>query len=88
MIAKILCVDVPKTCTSDLLLVKENERIPSDGLILSEAFVDESMITGESRAVNKKPNDLVYGGSLNQNQPFEMKSCLLCKIIRQTAPVG
>ena len=54
LIAKSLCVDVPKTCTSDLLLVKENERIPADGLILSEAFVDESMITGESRAVNKK----------------------------------
>lgn len=52
LIAKSLCVDVPKTCTSDLLLVKENERIPADGLILSEAFVDESMITGESRAVN------------------------------------
>lgn len=38
----------------DLLLVKENEKIPADGLILSEALVDESMITGESRAVNKK----------------------------------
>lgn len=37
----------------DLLLVKENEKIPADGLILSEALVDESMITGESRAVNK-----------------------------------
>ena len=79
LIAKSLCVDVPKTCTSDLLLVKENERIPADGLILSEAFVDESMITGESRAVNKKPNDLVYGGSLNQNQPFEMKVTTLGK---------
>ncbi|EPC9448467.1 heavy metal translocating P-type ATPase, partial [Listeria monocytogenes] len=79
LIAKSLCVDVPKTCTSDLLLVKENERIPGDGLILSEAFVDESMITGESRAVNKKTNDLVYGGSLNQNQPFEMKVTTLGK---------
>lgn len=38
----------------DLLLVKENEKIPADGLILSQALVDESMITGESRAVNKK----------------------------------
>lgn len=63
----------------DLLLVKENEKIPADGLILSEALVDESMITGESRAVNKKTNDLVYGGSLNQNQPFEMKVTTLGK---------
>ena len=68
MIAKSLCVDVPKTCTSDLLLVKENERIPADGLILSEAFVDESMITGESRAVNKKTNDLVGSVAKFKNQ--------------------
>ena len=33
----------------DLLLVKENEKIPADGIILSEALVDESMITGESK---------------------------------------
>ena len=72
-------VELSELKVGDLLLVKENERIPADGLILSEAFVDESMITGESRAVNKKPNDLVYGGSLNQNQPFEMKVTTLGK---------
>lgn len=57
----------------DVLLVKENEKIPADGLIASSATVDESMITGESRAVGKKPGDSVYGGALNQNQPFEMR---------------
>lgn len=72
-------VELSELKVGDLLLVKENERIPADGLILSEAFVDESMITGESRAVNKKTNDLVYGGSLNQNQPFEMKVTTLGK---------
>ncbi|WP_406834277.1 heavy metal translocating P-type ATPase [Lactococcus lactis] len=66
-------VELSELKVGDLLLVKENEKIPADGLILSQALVDESMITGESRAVNKKTNDLVYGGSLNQNQPFEMK---------------
>ncbi len=72
-------VELSELKVGDLLLVKENERIPADGLILSEALVDESMITGESRAVNKKTNDLVYGGSLNQNQPFEMKVTTLGK---------
>ena len=72
-------VELSELKVGDLLLVKENEKIPADGLILSEALVDESMITGESRAVNKKPNDLVYGGSLNQNQPFEMKVTTLGK---------
>ncbi|AUS69317.1 heavy metal translocating P-type ATPase [Lactococcus lactis] len=72
-------VELSELKVGDLLLVKENEKIPADGLILSEALVDESMITGESRAVNKKTNDLVYGGSLNQNQPFEMKVTTLGK---------
>ena len=72
-------VELSELKVGDLLLVKENEKIPADGLILSEALVDESMITGESRAVNKKINDLVYGGSLNQNQPFEMKVTTLGK---------
>ncbi|MCT1182546.1 cadmium-translocating P-type ATPase [Lactococcus lactis] len=72
-------VELSELKVGDLLLVKENEKIPADGLILSDALVDESMITGESRAVNKKTNDLVYGGSLNQNQPFEMKVTTLGK---------
>ncbi|MHB9678496.1 heavy metal translocating P-type ATPase [Lactococcus lactis] len=72
-------VELSELKVGDLLLVKENEKIPADGLILSQALVDESMITGESRAVNKKTNDLVYGGSLNQNQPFEMKVTILGK---------
>ncbi len=72
-------VELSELKVGDLLLVKENEKIPADGIILSEALVDESMITGESQAVNKKPNDLVYGGSLNLNQPFEMKVTTLGK---------
>lgn len=72
-------VELSELKVGDLLLVKENEKIPADGIILSEALVDESMITGESQAVKKKPNDLVYGGSLNLNQPFEMKVTTLGK---------
>ena len=72
-------VELSELKVGDLLLVKENEKIPADGIILSEALVDESMITGESRAVNKKTNDLVYGGSLYLNQPFEMKVTTLGK---------
>ncbi|MGQ7458484.1 P-type ATPase, partial [Streptococcus suis] len=46
----------------DFLLVKENEKIPADGKILSVAHIDESMITGESRAVKKEAGDRVFGG--------------------------
>ncbi|GAK30045.1 copper-potassium transporting ATPase B [Weissella oryzae SG25] len=57
----------------DVVVVKENERIPADGSVLSATLVDESMITGESRAVKKAIGDQVFGGSLNQNTPFTMK---------------
>jgi Cu2+-exporting ATPase len=59
-----------------VLLVKENEKIPADGVVLTaaqDANVDESMITGESRAVSKSTGDEVFGGSLNQNTPFEIR---------------
>lgn len=72
-------IDISELQVGDTLLVKENEKIPADGLILDSANVDESMITGESRAVNKKPNDPIYGGSLNQNIPFEMTVTTLGK---------
>lgn len=72
-------IDISELQVGDTLLVKENEKIPADGLILDSANVDESMITGESRAVNKKPNDPIYGGSLNQNIPFEMTVTILGK---------
>ncbi|MDR2976192.1 MAG: copper-translocating P-type ATPase [Streptococcaceae bacterium] len=67
-------LDISSLKAGDVLLVKENEKIPADGVISDEAMplVDESMITGESRAVSKQSGDKLYGGSLNQNTPFEM----------------
>ncbi len=67
--------DVPISAlqVGDIVLVKENERIPADGKILGSALIDESMITGESRAVQKNTSEKVFGGSLNQNLPFEMQ---------------
>lgn len=50
----------------DRVLVKPGEKIPSDGQILEgETSVNESMITGESEPVSKKPGAQVIGGSIN-----------------------
>lgn len=57
-----------------MLLVKPGERIPADGEIIEGSpVIDESMLTGESVPVDKKPADRVVGGSLNGNNPFRMK---------------
>lgn len=52
----------------DLLLIKTGEQVPMDCKILSgEAEVNESIITGESVPVFKKPNDILIGGSVISN---------------------
>ena len=50
----------------DVILVKPGEKIPADGTILEgESHLNESMLTGESKAVKKGKGDKVIGGSLN-----------------------
>ena len=49
----------------DLVLVRPGARIPADGEVTGgEADVDESMITGESRAVPKETGDRVIAGTV------------------------
>lgn len=51
--------------SGDLILIKNGEQVPADGKILSgTATVNESIITGESLPVEKKPKDKLIGGSL------------------------
>ena len=50
----------------DVVLVRPGERIPVDGVVIDGASaVDESMLTGESVPVEKRPGDAVLGGSVN-----------------------
>ncbi len=58
----------------DVLLVKPGEKIPSDGVIVKgKSFVNESMITGESKPVEKNKDDEVIGGSINGDGSLEIK---------------
>lgn len=50
----------------DQVLVKPGERIPVDGTIVhGSSQIDESLITGESHAIEKNEKDSVVGGSIN-----------------------
>jgi P-type Cu+ transporter len=49
----------------DFILVKSGEQVPADCKILwGDATVNESIITGESLPVTKKPKDKLIGGSI------------------------
>src|SRR5262245_20533681 len=48
------------------LLVKPGEKIPADAVIIKgQTSTNESMLTGESRPVDKQEADTVIGGSIN-----------------------
>jgi Cu2+-exporting ATPase len=50
----------------DRVLIKPGEKIPADGFIVKgKSTVDESLMTGESKPVNKGEEDEVIGGSIN-----------------------
>lgn len=53
---------------SDLLFAADGDKIPIDGIVTEgEAYVDESMITGESNPVFKTQGDRLIGGTLLTN---------------------
>ena len=60
-------VPVDDVRVGDVVLVKPGEKIPVDGVVVEgRSAVDESMLTGESLPLEKKPGDAVIGATLNK----------------------
>ncbi len=58
-------VDVSSLKEGDIVLVKPGEKIPADGVIKEgSANIDESLISGEAKPVNKNKADIVIAGSI------------------------
>lgn len=63
-----LQVPIDEVMVNDTVVVKPGEKYPVDGIVLEGlTSVDESMLTGESMPVEKKPGDNVIGASINKN---------------------
>ena len=53
---------------NDVILVKPGEKVAADGIILDgESYLNESMLTGESKPVEKVKGDKVIAGAINGN---------------------
>lgn len=67
-------VKISDIMTDDIVEVKAGESIPTDGIIVQgQTSIDESLVTGESKKVQKNQNDNVIGGSINGSGTIQLK---------------
>jgi P-type Cu+ transporter len=59
-------IPVSQVRLGDIVLVRPGDRVPVDGRIIEgSSHLDESLLTGESMPVAKRPGDQVTGGAIN-----------------------
>ena len=64
--------DINTILKGNIIVVKPGEKIPLDGEIIEgRSYVDESLVTGESKPVLKEVNSTVIGGSINKDGTFK-----------------
>jgi Cu2+-exporting ATPase len=67
-------VKISDIMIDDIVEVKAGESIPTDGMIVhGQTSIDESLVTGESKKIQKNQNDSVIGGSINGSGTIQMK---------------
>lgn len=67
-------ISLKKIKKNNKIIVKPGEIIPLDGIIKNGfTTIDESMLTGEFKPINKKKNDYVIGGTTNINNKIIIK---------------
>jgi Cu+-exporting ATPase len=82
-------ISIEAVAVDDIVVVRPGEKVPVDGIVTSgNSTIDESMITGESIPVEKKPGDMVIGATINKVGGFRFratrvgKDTMLAQIIR------
>ena len=70
-------VELPtaEVLVGDTILIRPGNKLPVDGEILEgSSDIDESMLTGESMPVAKKPGDAVIGATINRTGSFRYRA--------------
>ncbi len=67
-------VSVVELEVNDKVLVLAGEVVPTDGVIIEgKSRADESLLTGEGRALFKDIGDILVGGSMNLDSPLQIR---------------
>ncbi len=82
-------IPIQEVRIGDRIRVRPGEKVPVDGEVIEgNSYIDESMLSGESKPVKKHPGDKLYAGTINRNGSllFEARKIgrdtLLSQIIR------
>jgi len=82
-------IPVEEVVAGDIVAVRPGEKVPVDGEVVSgRSSVDESMVTGESIPVTKRPGDTVIGATVNGTGAFQFRATkvgsdtMLAQIVR------
>ncbi len=71
-------INVENVKINDILIIKKGEKIPVDGVVIEgETKLNLFSLTGESDLVNKKENDEVLSGSINEGKVIKIKATKL-----------
>jgi P-type Cu2+ transporter len=83
-------IKIEEVQLKDRILIKPGEKIPVDGIVVAgNSYIDESMISGEPVPVEKKTEDRVFAGTINQKGSLEIvaekvgAATLLAQIIQR-----
>jgi Cu2+-exporting ATPase len=71
---KVMEVPTAELKVGNIILVKPGEKVPIDGVVITgETSVNEAMVTGESKPVEKREGSNVIGGTLNAEGAIQVK---------------
>jgi Cu2+-exporting ATPase len=71
---EIVEIPVSEIKKQDIVLIRPGEKIASDGIIVEgESFVNEALLTGESKPIHKQIDEKVIGGSINGDGVLKVK---------------